>query len=201
MADAGREEFVVFSSNAFAILGLRAKSFALAGMTDVRPVHPDDLVAVRRLNVASEPGVGPLDDARIELFTSTAEAFWVAVERGEVVGLFVGLLAGHDYASPNYQWFADRWERFAYVDRIALAPRARGTGLADTIYDRWEDVARGQDVRVLCAEVNTRPPNPRSMAFHERRGFLPVAELAPYGDEQRVAMLEKPMLEQQLTAR
>lgn len=157
----------------------------------VRPARPDDLPAVRRLNAANEPGVGPLDDARVELFMAAAEAFWVAVDHDEVVGLFVGLLAGHDYSSPNYQWFADRWERFAYVDRVALAHGARGTGLADAIYDRWEQAARDAGADVICAEVNVRPPNPRSAAFHERRGFRPVAEVAPYGDDQVVAMLEK----------
>lgn len=160
-------------------------------MTTIRPVHRGDLAAVRRLNSANQPGVGPLDDERLELFTAAADAFWVAVDAGELVGLFVGLLAGHDYASPNYQWFSARWEEFAYVDRIALAPRGRGSGLADELYDRWEDEARRVGTRVLCAEVNIVPPNPRSMAFHRRRGLLPVAELAPYGDDQRVAMLEK----------
>lgn len=162
-------------------------------MFSIRPVDRDDLAAVRRLNTANQPGVGPLDDDRVELFTTAAEAFWVAVDGGRLVGLFVGLLAGYDYASPNYRWFADRWDQFAYVDRIALAPGARGSGLADELYDRWEDQARRAGASVVCAEVNVVPPNPRSMAFHRRRGLLPVAELAPYGDDQRVAMLEKPV--------
>jgi predicted GNAT superfamily acetyltransferase len=159
--------------------------------TEIRPVRRADLPAVRALNAANVPAVGPLDDDRVELFLTAAEAFWVAVADDAVVGLFVGLLAGHDYASPNYRWFAQRNERFAYVDRIALAPEARGSGLADTLYDRWEEVARSADVAVLCAEVNTVPPNPRSLAFHRRRGVLPVAEVAPYGDDRRVAMLQK----------
>ncbi len=158
---------------------------------EIRPVRRGDLPAVRALNAANVPAVGPLDDDRVELFLTAAEAFWVAIEDATIVGLFVGLLAGHDYASPNYRWFAQRHERFAYVDRIALASGARGSGLADTIYDRWEQVARRADAAVLCAEVNIVPPNPRSLAFHSRRGVLPVAELAPYGDDRRVAMLQK----------
>ncbi len=150
-----------------------------------------DLPAIRALNAANVPAVGPLDDDRVELFLTAAEAFWIAVDGATVAGLFVGLLDGHDYASPNYRWFAERHERFAYVDRIALAPGARGSGLADTIYDRWEEVARAAKAPLLCAEVNIVPPNPRSLAFHHRRGVLPVAEVAPYGDDRRVAMLQK----------
>lgn len=156
----------------------------------IRPVTADVLPAVRALNAANVPEVGVLDDDRMRLFT-TADAFWVALEHGEVVGLFVGLFAGHDYDSPNYRWFAMRHQHFGYVDRIALAPSARGTGLADALYDRWAEAAAAAHVPVLCAEVNVLPPNPRSLAFHTRRGFVSVAEFSPYDPAQRVAMLER----------
>lgn len=159
----------------------------------VRDLERTDLPAVHSLNAANVPQVGPLDNGRVALFSAVAEAWWVAVDGDAVVGLFVGLLAGHDYDSPNYRWFAARHDHFAYVDRIALAPAARGTGLADELYDRWEALGLRAGAEVLCAEVNTVPPNERSLAFHRRRGMQAVAELHPYADEQRVAMLEKPL--------
>ena len=159
----------------------------------IRPFTSADLPAVQALNAANVPAVGVLDEARVDLFTRAADAFWVAVDddTATVVGLFVGLREGRPYTSPNYRWFAARHDRFAYVDRIALTPAARGTGLADSLYDRWEQAARADGVALLCAEVNVLPPNPRSMAFHARRGMVPVAEVASHGGEGRVAMLEK----------
>lgn len=158
---------------------------------EIRDLAPDDEAWVRRLNAENEPEVGPLDDDRFALFSTVAPQFRVVVADGRIGGLFVGLGEGLDYASPNYQWFAARHERFAYVDRIALAPALRGRGVADAVYDEFEGWARAGGRPVVCAEVNTEPPNPRSLAFHRRRGFAVVDETAPYGGDERVAMVEK----------
>lgn len=157
----------------------------------IRPRTPADDDEVRTVNAANVPEVGPLDEDRLALFAEAAPHFDVVEIDGAVCGLFVGLNEGMPYASPNYRWFDDRHERFAYVDRIALQPEARGLGIADEIYARFEAWAADTHRPLVCAEVNVVPPNPRSMRFHERRGFASVGELAPYGTEERVAMVEK----------
>lgn len=160
---------------------------------EIRDVRRADEAAVRALNRANEPEVGPLDDDRFALFAAEAARFRVVELGGEVAGVFVGLSEGVDYASPNYRWFADRHDTFAYVDRIAVAPELRGLGVADAVYEEFERWAACSGRPVVCAEVNVVPPNPRSMRFHERRGFTTVGEQAPYGGDERVAMLEKPL--------
>ena len=158
---------------------------------EIRDLRPGDEASVRRLNADNEPEVGPLDDGRFALFSAAAPRFRVVVAGGRVEGLFVGLGEGLDYGSPNYRWFAARHDRFAYVDRIALAPALRGRGVADALYDEFEEWARAAGRPVVCAEVNTEPPNPRSLGFHRRRGFVVVDETAPYGGVERVAMVLK----------
>lgn len=157
----------------------------------IRDVRPGDIDDLRRLNVANEPEVGPLDDDRVALFTSQAASLRVVETNGGIGGLFVGLDEALDYRSPNYRWFLARHPRFAYVDRIALAPELRGAGIADTLYGDFEEWARSTGRRMVCAEVNVEPPNPRSLRFHQRRGYEIVGEVAPYGGEERVAMVEK----------
>ncbi len=156
----------------------------------IRPRTPADDDRIRAVNAANVPEVGPLDEERLALFAGGAPHFDVVEVDGVIEGLFVGLGEGLAYASPNYRWFLDRHERFAYVDRIALEPVARGIGVADELYARFESWARETGRPVVCAEVNVEPPNPRSMRFHERRGFVAVGELAPYGTDERVAMVE-----------
>lgn len=162
-------------------------------MTDwtIRAVTLADIDRVREVNRANEPEVGPLDDERVALFLEEARRFDVVEVGGQIAGVFVGLVEGLDYASPNYRWFCERHERFAYVDRIALQPSARGLGVAAAIYESFTDWARSTGRPVACAEVNTVPPNPRSLAFHRRQGFVAVDEIAPYGGDERVAMVEK----------
>ena len=157
----------------------------------VRDRRTGDDAAIRALNQANEPDVGPLDDERLALFGAEAARFQVVVQDGALLGLFVGLTEGLAYPSPNYRWFADRHPRFAYVDRIALAPELRGEGVADALYDGFEQLAAATGRTVVCAEVNVVPPNPRSLRFHERRGYAVVGEEAPYGTDERVAMVEK----------
>jgi predicted GNAT superfamily acetyltransferase len=79
-----------------------------------------------------------------------------------------------DYASPNFQWFRARYPRFVYVDRIVVAPSARGRGYARLLYrDLFEHALRAGHERVVC-EVNSRPPNPESDGFHAALGFAEI---------------------------
>lgn len=157
----------------------------------IRDAAVADHEDLRRVNVANEPEVGPLDVQRLALFSRAAARFRVVVAGDEVAGIFVGLTEGLDYDSPNYRWFSDRHASFAYVDRIALQTAVRGRGCADALYEDFESWAGDTGRPCVCAEVNTNPPNPRSLRFHERRGFVVVDEIAPYGDDERVAMVEK----------
>lgn len=74
----------------------------------------------------------------------------------------------------NFTWFRQRHDRFAYIDRVVVAPHARGRGLARLLYDDVMTAARAAAQPVLCAEVNLDPPNPASDAFHASLGFVEV---------------------------
>ena len=161
----------------------------------IRPYRPADAEAVLAINEANQPEVGPMDAAKLQFFEEVSPHFRVVeIDDGrssEIVGLLIGLTEGQtSYASPNFGWFRDRHPRFAYVDRVALSPSARGQGWGPALYREFEVWARRFDRPVLCAEVNTVPPNPRSTRFHQIYGFVEVARCRPYGPDEEVAMFE-----------
>jgi predicted GNAT superfamily acetyltransferase len=93
------------------------------------------------------------------------------------------------YDSPNFLWFRARYPRFVYVDRIVVASSARGRGHARRLYlDLFEQAAHAGHEWVVC-EVNARPPNPESDAFHAALGFVEVGHASIHNDRKRVRYL------------
>lgn len=158
----------------------------------IRSYEAGDADQVLALNAACVPEVGPLDGAKLAQLAGWAARFRVVEVEGRIVGFLIGLTEGTPYGSPNYAWFTERHERFAYVDRVAIDEAQRGAGWGPALYRDFEAWARDEDRKLLCAEVNTEPPNPRSLRFHDLFGFDMVAQCTPYGpDGQRVGMMEK----------
>jgi uncharacterized protein len=96
-----------------------------------------------------------------------------------------------DYDSPNFLWFRSRYERFVYVDRIVVAPEARGRGHARQLYDELLERARPAGHQRVVCEVNSDPPNPASDAFHAALGFAEVGSATLPGGAKKVRYLQR----------
>lgn len=133
------------------------------------------------------------------------ELSWLDLDRfAQMVGAaFLARRIGHadvfllafdqdaNYDSPNFLWFRSRYARFVYVDRIVVAPSARGRGYARRLYaDLFEQASRAGHTLVVC-EVNADPPNPASDAFHAALGFLAVGSAAIHGGTKTVTYFSR----------
>lgn len=156
----------------------------------IRDVCDSDLDAVLVLNQSEVPHVGSIDAGRLRWFVDHASYFRVASAGGGLAGYLVGLRPGADYTSPNYRWFCERYDEFAYVDRVAVSAAARRTGIATRLYQDFA-AAMPPAVPVMACEVNVRPPNASSMDFHRRLGFAQVGSLTSESGAKEVAMLLK----------
>ena len=150
------------------------------------PLALDRLDGVLALNNAHAAELSLLDHDR--LAGLVRQALWAA-QVGDADGFLLLLDETAAYDSPNFRWFKDRYERFAYVDRVAVAPRARGLGLARRLYAGAFAAAVAAGQRVVAAEVNRVPPNPASDAFHAALGFREVGQAAVHGGARTVRYL------------
>ena len=156
-------------------------------VADVRTTDFEDILA---LNQASVPHVSSLELSDIAWFASHASYFRVARVDDELAGFLIGLGPGLDYASPNYRYFCRRHDAFGYVDRVVIAAALRRSGVGSQLYDDYAATLRGF-VPVMTCEVNLRPPNAGSVAYHERHGFMRVATQETEGGSKEVALMEK----------
>jgi uncharacterized protein len=119
-----------------------------------------------------------------ELAHLLGEAFY-AKRVGDIDAFLIALDQDADYSSPNFLWHKARAERFVYVDRIVVAGRMRGRGLARSLYEDLFHYAMAKGHRRIGCEVNAQPPNPASDAFHGALGFK-EAGMAPLNEHKIV---------------
>ena len=159
----------------------------------LRSFVEDDLGAVLALNNAAAPAVNELTSSDLEWFAEISHLFLVSEsgigEERQITGFLIGLLGpGVDYESINYKWFTSRYESFLYVDRVVVGESSWGQGNGRRFYEALAE--SGSNQPVMCAEVNIKPRNDRSLIFHEKFGFIPVGEQDTEGGSKRVQLME-----------
>jgi hypothetical protein len=158
----------------------------------IRELLPTDLPAALALNNASLPALNELDAPELARLVGMSTVSLVADVDGALGGFCIVMPPGVDYASLNYEWFSRNYEDFAYLDRIAVDPAQRRSGIGRQFYDdlrvRLADVAP-----VLLCEVNVRPRNEASLEFHRSIGFREVGQQDTEGGTKRVSLLELPL--------
>lgn len=157
-------------------------------MTDPVPIQPESVPAILALNNMFAVELSLLDRDRLEMLLR--EAFYARC-LGGAEGFLIAFDPNAAYDSPNFGWFRDRYERFVYVDRLAVAPHRRGGGLARRLYaDLLRHAAAAGHDRVGC-EVNAEPPNPASDALHAALGFTLVGAASLAGSGKTVRYLTR----------
>jgi predicted GNAT superfamily acetyltransferase len=159
---------------------------------------------IRSITRADASPTAPLSKSLLALNNTHAqELSWLEPERlahlvgqaflarriGNLDALVLAFDQDAHYDSPNFLWFRAHYPRFVYVDRIVVASSARGRGCARRLYDDlFEHAVRAGHDRIVC-EVNSKPPNPASDAFHAALGFVEVGTASIHDDAKTVRYL------------
>lgn len=163
----------------------------MVGVT-IRDAAQADEDFILALNAASTPAVGEMDARSYRDIAAQAYRVLIVEAGGEPAGFLILIRPGSSYPSDNYGWFEEQFDRHLYIDRIAIDERAKGQGVGRALYDAALKLAAELGEERLTAEVNEDPPNPQSMAFHERLGFRHLLSRMSRSGKV-VAMLERPL--------
>lgn len=159
----------------------------------LRSITNTDIEPLWQLNQANTPHVSGLSLDEFTQLLSIADYKVLFEHEDKIVGLLIGFLPGADYQSPNYQWFEQNYQAHAYIDRIAIDTSARKLGIASRLYQDFERFALEHKTEYLSCEVNIRPCNEVSLAFHEKQGFEQAGTQETEGGQKEVALLIKPI--------
>ena len=159
----------------------------------LRDTVATDFAAILRLNAESLQFLSPLTPARLAELHGLAAYHRVAVLEREVAGFLLAFRERADYDSPNYRWFAARYGRFLYIDRVVVSRAHQGKRLGALLYeDLFAFASRSGAERVVC-EFDIDPPNEASRRFHARFRFREVGTQWVAAGKKQVSLQEAPV--------
>lgn len=144
----------------------------------LRSFRADDLAHVHAINQAEVPAVGDETAEALGQIAAKSTMAIVADVDGDIAGFCLVLGPGAGYSSLNYMWFAERYDDFIYLDRVAIAPTFQRRGIGRAMYAEVERLAAIEQhgSTDFLLEVNLKPRNDSSLAFHAGLGFVEVGQ-------------------------
>ena len=154
--------------------------------------NANDITLLYALNQQNIPELGSLDNAdHLKSLVEIAFSTIVLKHKNQIIGFCLLFREDSSYVSPNYIYFNTKYDKFIYVDRVVVASDFTCNGGGKLMYNQVFKFALKENLRVCC-EVNEKPLNEISLAFHKRLGFQKIHE-KEYA-KKKVAFLEKPPL-------
>lgn len=112
-----------------------------------------------------------MDERRLRELHGLSCHHKVALLDGVAAGFLLAMRHDSPYRNDNFEWFARRYPRFIYVDRIVVSSAARGRRVGSLLYEDLFHHARAGGIPLIACEYNLVPPNEPSRSFHDRFGF------------------------------
>jgi predicted GNAT superfamily acetyltransferase len=137
----------------------------------IRDAAASDSQSICALNLAEVQHTSPMDLARLATLGNLACYFKVACVDGCVSAFLLAMCSGSPYENDNFSWFARKYTRFIYVDRVVVSCAFRRLRLASLMYEDLFRYARGKAIPLVTCEYNIVPLNEASRLFHDRFGF------------------------------
>ena len=142
--------------------------------TSIRDAGDCDFPAIVELNEHEVQHTSPMDVERLRYLDSISAYHKVATVDDSVAAFLLAMKDDCGYVNENYEWFAERYPRFLYVDRIVVSSKFQGRRLGSMLYQDLFRQARANRIQVVTCEYNIVPPNEPSRIFHGKFGFREI---------------------------
>jgi len=157
-------------------------------MQALRPVTESDFEAILALNEAEVQHTSLMDLGQLQTLVGMSAYNKVVTVDEQVAAFVLALRDGVPYRNDNYRWFAQRFARFLYVDRVVVGARYAGQKIGSRIYTDLFAFARTHRIGRITCEYNIEPPNLASQAFHDKFGFQELGTQWVAGGSKRVSL-------------
>jgi uncharacterized protein len=154
----------------------------------LRPAKLSDFERILQLNEEFVYYLNQMSAEQLNIYNSYSELNLVAEIDGKVEAFVLVFRENTDYDFVTYLLFKERYEKFLYVDRIVVSAKCQGLGIASMLYNKIMEHARNTGVSLVTAEVDSDPPNPVSLGFHEKFGFKNMGNVAVPGTDKFVVL-------------
>lgn len=162
-------------------------------MHNLRNVKIDDLKDIIEINEESIPAVNTVSLMQFKSFLRDSIYFKVVTNRSQkICGFLLVLPSGLEYDSLNYKWFSSRYEKFAYIDRIAISKNWRNKGMGKSLYTDLENTLK--DYNLIACEFNVIPLNQISKQFHESLNYENVGFQLTENGTKKVSLMTKKII-------
>ncbi len=151
-------------------------------------MRENDFEAVVRLNDSVVQQTSVMDLQRLRELHSLPGRHRVVRIGDHLAAFLLAMRETAPYRNENFEWFAARFEKFVYVDRIVVHGKFARKGLGTCLYRDLFAFAVANGVDTVACEYNINPPNPASRAFHDKLGFREVGRQRVAGGSKLVSL-------------
>ena len=141
------------------------------------------------LNQSLTPKLGELENIQhLKRLINMSECSVGLKIKGKIAAFIICFREDSGYESKNYLYFNKKYKEFLYVDRVGVSKGLENNGLGSTLYKHIIENF-GENLKI-CAEINTKPMNKKSILFHEKHDFKRILEKC-YNVNYKVVFMER----------
>jgi predicted GNAT superfamily acetyltransferase len=154
----------------------------------IRNAMVNDFTEILGLNDDYVHFTSPMDRHKLQAMDSQCCYHCVVVIDGAIAAFLIAMEPTSDYQSDNFLWFKQRYDNFAYIDRVVVSKQHQGLGLGKALYENLFEDSRKQGFSMITCEYNIKPANIVSAKFHLKMGFSEVSQLSSNNGEKQLSM-------------